>query len=151
MAKECSVDKLTNIATIILAVVFGLVVFHAPLSVFFGQYAPQLLVKSWKEIILLGVTPLVFLCVWRAGRVKYFSRFILLRLILAYAVLHLLLLFVFTANASQKLAGLAIDLRYVLFFGLVFCACSLAPSASPECSPAIRNSFSGLKAGVEVR
>ena len=28
---------------------------------------------------------------------------------------------------------------------------SLAPSASPECSPAIRNSFSGREAGVDVR
>lgn len=129
MTKYWRENKILKIASFSLATVFGLVVFHAPISVYFGQYAPPLLVKSWKEIILLLLVPVVLFAVWRSGKLGYFSRDLVLRLILAYALLHIVLLFVFTTNPDQILAGLAIDLRYVLFFGLVFCVVSLLPSA----------------------
>ncbi len=125
MVKQSQENKLLKIASIGLAAIFGLVVFHAPLSVFFGQYAPPLLVKSWKEIVLLVLLPLIAWAVLRSGTLARFSRDRLLRLILAYAALHLLLLFMFAATPSQALAGLAIDLRYLLFFVLVFCVASL--------------------------
>lgn len=127
MAKQSRENKILKIASIGLAAIFGIVVFHAPLSVFFGQYAPPLLVKSWKEITMLLLLPLIAWVVWRSGALLRFSRDRLLRLIAAYAALHLVLLFIFNANYDQKLAGLAIDLRYILFFVLVFCAANLQP------------------------
>lgn len=128
MAKQWPGDKIQKIASLGLAVVFGLVVFHAPLSVFFGRYADPLLVKSWKELVLLLAVPLIFYIVWCSGQLARFSRDAVLRLIVAYALLHVLLLLLFATSSSQKLAGLAIDLRYLLFFVLVFCLASLQPS-----------------------
>lgn len=129
MTKKLLGSKMVDGATVLLAVVFGLVVFHAPLSVFFGQFAPPLLVKSWKEIIMLIVLlPLMF-GAWQAGKLRYFNRNLLLCLILLYALLHIVLLGFFASSATQKLAGLAIDLRYELFFGLVLAALTLRPLA----------------------
>jgi hypothetical protein len=129
MAKQLSSSKTTTLATAILAAVFGLVVFHAPISVFFGQYAPSLLVKSWKEIVLLATIPLIFVTVWRAHMFKKFAKNNLLRLIVAYALLHLFVWVAFPGGLNQKFAGLAIDLRYFLFFALIFCVVCLQPSA----------------------
>lgn len=118
---------MSQLASFCLAAVFGLVVFHAPLSVFFGQFFNPLLVKSWKEIILISMLPLVTAIVWRSGKLKQLSSNIILRLIVIYALLHILYLCMFGGELDQKLSGLAIDLRYVLFFSLVFCLASLRP------------------------
>jgi O-antigen ligase/polysaccharide polymerase Wzy-like membrane protein len=128
MVKRSSNDKAAKIATIGLLVVFGLVVFHAPLSVFFGQYAPPLLVKSWKEILMVVLLPVIIFIVGRASKLGYFSRDLLLRLILIYAMLHVIVLCMPGTNINQKFAGLAIDLRFLLFFALVFCLVSLRPT-----------------------
>ncbi len=128
MTKYWRENKILKIASFSLATVFGLVVFHAPLSVYFGQYAPPLLVKSWKEILLLLLIPLVALVVWRLGALTQLAQDRLLQLVVAYALLHVTLLLAFNTTASQKLAGLAIDLRYLLFFVLVFVVVGLQPN-----------------------
>lgn len=51
----------------------------------------------------------------------------ILRLIAAFAVLHLLLIPVFYSGVLPVLAGLIIDLRYLLFFALVYVLLKLAP------------------------
>lgn len=127
MAKQFPADKTSQLASFLLAAVFGLVVFHAPLSVFFGQFFDPLLVKSWKEITLAVALPLVFIVVLRSDKLRHFSRNPLLRLIVIYALLHLSYLLLYEGGFNQKIAGLAIDLRYILFFSLVFCLASLRP------------------------
>lgn len=122
-----SIDKPTRVVAIVLLFVFAIVVFHAPISVFFGQFLPESIVKGWKEILMLVVTPLVAYIVWRAGAFKQFSQDLLIRLIVLYALLHFLLL-ALGGDTQQKLAGLAIDLRYFLFFVLVFVVVSLQPN-----------------------
>ncbi len=110
-------------------VVFGLVVFHAPISVFLGQYLSPEIVKGWKEIILLLLIPFVLFLVYRAGLLKKLSNDRLMQIIGVYVLLHLVLVFFFQTTTYQKVAGLAIDLRYMLFFVLVFCAVILWPKS----------------------
>lgn len=138
MVKQYAGDKVIKVATAALVTIFGLIVFHAPLSVFFGQFTAPLLIKSWKEIILVFTLLIVIIIAWRLRKFTYFSRDLLLRLMLFYAVLHVGYLFVFDANESQKIAGLAIDLRYMLFFVLIFCLVNIKPG--------LRSTF--LKVGV---
>lgn len=122
-----TIDKPTRVVATVLLFVFAVVVFHAPLSVFFGQFLPEFIVKGWKEILMLVVTPLVAYIVWRADGFKQFSQDLLVQLIALYAFLHFLLL-ALDGNTQQKLAGLAIDLRYLLFFILVFAIVSKQPN-----------------------
>ncbi len=112
--------------------VFGGIVLQGPLSVGLGSLWPdyELLIKSWKEILLLiaGLILLVQLC-----RRHQFGRLRdpLLLLIAAYGLLHLLLLLPFWQGTEASLAGLMIDLRYVLFFGLVYVSLQLYPTYRP--------------------
>lgn len=117
---------LTGITGFLLLVVFGLVVFHAPINVYFSQFLPEIIVKSWKELILLICIPLIFILVIRKRYISVFQKDILLILMAVYGGLHVLLLVVFHGSNLQKLAGLAIDLRYILFFILVFTFLTLA-------------------------
>ncbi len=108
--------------------VFGLVVFHAPFTVFFGQFLDQDILKAWKELLLVAVSLLTLFVVVKSGYLKVFGKDLLLQLIAAYFLLHLFLLAFFSTAPYQKLAGLAIDLRYLLFFVLVFCVVAIAPT-----------------------
>ncbi len=112
-----------------LLIIFGLIIFHAPLSVYGGTLFPQfdLLIKSWKEILLIIALPVgVFLAI-KSGLAKKMQKDYLFLVIVFYAVLHLLLLVFFETSLNQILSGLAIDLRYVLFFTLLYIAIKLAP------------------------
>lgn len=126
-----SISKLTLLTTSALLVVFGLVVFHAPISVFFGQYVSTDVVKSWKEIIMLLTVPFVLFLVYKEGLINQLTRDRLLQLVGFYALFHIVLLLFFQTDAYQKAAGLAIDLRYLLFFTLVFCIVALWPKSRP--------------------
>ncbi|MBI3494615.1 O-antigen ligase family protein [Candidatus Saccharibacteria bacterium] len=108
--------------------VFAVIIFHAPLSVYLGQFFQPELVKAWKEALLLVVIPLVLYLLWRAKLLRKFSSDLLLQLIVVYAGLHFVLLFAVPTNSYQRLAGLSIDLRYLLFFVLVFSVIVLQPS-----------------------
>lgn len=113
----------------ILLFVFALIIFHAPLSVYCGTLFPQfeLLIKSWKEILLLATLPIGIYLAMRYGIDKEMKNDYLFLVIVLYAALHLFLLDLFVTSLSQALAGLAIDLRYVLFFTLFYIAIKLVP------------------------
>ena len=123
-----SLDRLTNLVAGLLLFVFAVIIFHAPLSVYLGQFFQPELVKAWKEALLLVVIPLVLYLLWRAKLLRKFSSDLLLQLIVVYAGLHFVLLFAIPTNSYQRLAGLSIDLRYLLFFVLVFSVIVLQPS-----------------------
>lgn len=112
----------------ILLAVFGGIVLHAPLSVGLSTLWPDasLFIKSWKEI-LLGVA--LVLALLLVARQKAWAKFNtpLFWLIGGFAALNVLLIPVFYTGAAATAAGLFINLRYLLFFILVFVALRLHP------------------------
>lgn len=116
------VSRVEKIYAAVLAVIFGGIVLHAPLSVGFGVLFPDydLLIKSWKEVLMLALIPLAVIIVTRHGIWTELLHDWIFRLVVAYAALHILLVGLLYQGAAATAAGLAIDLRYVLFFGLVY-------------------------------
>ena len=120
---------LTSVYAIILLIIFGGIVVHAPLTVWLGTVFPDYspLIKSWKEILMIPAALLAGVLVTRQGLWRELSRDWLFRLIVAYALLHIVLAIILPQDTLAQLAGFAIDLRYVLFFGLVYVLIRLAP------------------------
>lgn len=121
--------KLERLYGLLLLTIFGGIVVHAPLTVYLGVQFPQWLplIKSWKEVVMLvagGVAAVVLAkrSLWR----EIFSDR-LIQYIAAYSALHLALAVVLGGTVLALLAGLAIDLRFVVFFGLVYVLMKLAP------------------------
>lgn len=121
--------KLEKIYAITLMVIFGGIVLHAPLSVGFGVLFPDfdLLIKSWKEILMLLLIPLAIIIVNHHKLWPQLVRDWIFRLIVAYTALHLILVVVLYQGLPATAAGLAIDLRYVLFFALVYVLIRVRP------------------------
>jgi hypothetical protein len=113
----------------LLMVIFGGIVFHAPLSVGLGVLFPhfELLIKSWKEILMVLSVPLAFVIISRHHLWKKLWNDWLLQLIGVFAALHIVLIAIFYQGAAATAAGLAIDLRYLLFFCLVYVAVRVYP------------------------
>lgn len=114
---------------VLLAIIFGGIVLHAPLSVWLGSIWPEneLLFKVWKELLMIFAAGLVTAMITRRRMWAELGRDKVFWCIVAYAGLHVLLVGLFRLNAEATLAGLAIDLRYVLFFGLVYVALRAIP------------------------
>lgn len=112
-----------------LMIVFAGVVFHAPLSVWLGVNLPEydLLVKAWKEMILVALFPIGIFLAWKRGVLREILQDKIIFGIGLYALLHILLVFVFQPPLLATISGLMIDLRYVLFFTLVYTALKMAP------------------------
>lgn len=112
----------------LLVIIFGGIVVHAPLTVWLGSIFPDysLLIKSWKEILIIvaAVIALVILRRRKQFSIIRESLFIGIGIYLGTYVLSLLL---FGGDASSVSAGLAIDLRYILYFALVLIAVRLYP------------------------
>lgn len=110
-------------------IVFAGVVFHAPLSVWLGVNLPEydLLVKAWKEMILVALFPIGIFLAWKRGVLREILQDKIIFGIGLYALLHILLVFVFHPPLLATISGLMIDLRYVLFFTLVYTALKMAP------------------------
>jgi hypothetical protein len=118
-----------KLSIILLAVIFAGIVVHAPLSVWLGSLWPEneLLFKVWKELLMIFAAGLVAGMVSRRKMWRELAHDKLFWLIVAYASLHVALIFVFKLPAEATMAGLAIDLRYVLFFGLLYVALKALP------------------------
>lgn len=108
--------------------IFGGIVLQGPISVGFGTLWPNydLLIKSWKEILMLIAGIIVLFLLFKKKQFKLLRDPIMVAICL-YAILHLILIIFIHSNLKSILAGLAIDLRYVLFFGLVYIAVKLYP------------------------
>lgn len=98
------------------------VTLHAPFTVWLGTLLPAYdeLIKSWKEI-LMGVC-LLLVIVYISYRHVWHElwRDWIIRLAALYALLHVMLLPWMWQGIPAALAGLLIDLRYVLFFVLIY-------------------------------
>lgn len=112
----------------ILLVIFTGIVLHAPISVGFGVLWPQfdLIIKSWKEILMGVALVLGLVAVARRKAWKQLNTPILW-LIGGFAALNLLMIPVFYNGFDATVAALFINLRYLLFFVLVYVALVLYP------------------------
>lgn len=118
-----------KILAAVLLVIFGGVVVHAPLSVWLGTVVPEysLLVKAWKEVLLLFAALLTAVIVTKRQLWRWLAGDWVLRLVAAYGALHVALAAFLHEGFVATAAGLLIDLRYVLFFGLVYVLVRIAP------------------------
>lgn len=125
--------RIEKLYIIPLMVVFGGIVLHAPLSVSLGTLFPRysLLIKSWKEIIMLLLVPLAIYLMSKRRLWHELANDWLMRLIAGYAALHLLTILFLFQGAKATAAGLLIDLRYLLFFCLVYVGMRLWSSFRP--------------------
>lgn len=112
----------------LLLVIFGGMVLHAPLTVWLSSNFPDcsLFIKSWKEILMLIASFIAIYLLYK-NKKFYILRNPLILAIIAYAALHIILLFINNQGLMPSLAGLIIDLRYLLFFVLVYVAIQLFP------------------------
>jgi len=112
----------------LLLVVFGGIVLHAPFSVGFSTLFPdsELLIKSWKEILLGVATLLLPVLLTIHKRWNIFKEPLFL-LIAAFAALNIALIPLYFTGIEATLAGILVNLRYLLFFVLVYVALALYP------------------------
>ena len=106
----------------ILLVILGGIVLHAPFIVVFGNLLPEyeLLIKAWKEILMLVAGGLAVVVATRYKLWRQLLHDKLIWLCLGFLVVHLVTMLIFWHGAAATLAGLAIDLRFAAYFGLVY-------------------------------
>lgn len=114
----------------LLLMVFGFIVIHAPLTVWLGVQVPQLAVpiKAWKEVLTLGALALLTAALYQRGRLNAFVRQPLIAIALVYSALHVFMIGLYPQGLQATVAGLLIDLRYVLYFVAVAAFLHLYPS-----------------------
>lgn len=105
-----------------LLIVFGLIVLHAPLSVWLGTLFPEyeLLIKSWKELLMAVLVPVAIIVMTRRKAWRPLLADPIFYCVTGYAVLHLFISVLLHQGIEPTLAGLAIDLRFALFFALLY-------------------------------
>lgn len=121
--------RLEKMYIVLLMVIFGGIVLHAPLSVGLGVLFPHLdlIIKSWKEILMIIAVPMAIIIVTKRQLWKEFLDDWLFRLIVLFALLHIALIPLFYQGLKVAAAGIAIDLRYLLFFCLMYVALKSMP------------------------
>lgn len=139
MVKQRPQKILEKLYVGILLVIFGGIVLHAPLSVGFGTLFPNfnLEIKAWKEVLMAIASVVAVILLYQKKQFKLLREPIIMA-IGAYIILHLLLLISFNNGLTASVSGLFIDLRYLVFFILVY----LAVKMWPDC----RNCF--VKVGL---
>ena len=118
-----------RVLVVILLIIFGGIAIHAPLTVWLGTIWPAYdqVIKAWKELLMAVALALLIIVALRRNMVGTFLRDRLLQLSLAYAGLHFVMIAVFQNGLLAAGAGLLIDLRFVLYFVLVYCTIRLLP------------------------
>lgn len=120
--------RVSKLLVILLLVIFGGIVLHAPLTVVSSTLWPEwsLLFKSWKEILMLVAGILLLIELRRHHKAKLILD-PLIYLIGLYGLVHIILIPVGFQGLMPTLAGLMIDLRYVFFFALVYLTLKMYP------------------------
>ena len=128
-SKSFPLNRLEKLYLGILLVIFGGIVLHAPLSVGLGTLFPDynLLIKSWKEILIVIACVISFIILRRTRRTSILKEPLMIGIGI-YLGIHVLCLVLLGGEASSVVAGLAIDVRYIVFFGLIFIAMRLYPT-----------------------
>lgn len=119
---------ISKIYIAILLIIFGLIVLQAPISVGFGSLWPDysLIIKAWKEILMVVAAVIAVYLLIKNQKIQII-KIPLIIAVFIYILLHLGLLFYKPQGLLASLAGLMIDLRYLVFFLLVYIAVKLYP------------------------
>ncbi len=114
--------RLQHVIAWLLLLIMGLIVIHAPLTVFLGTRFPEIAesIKAWKEVLMLVALVLLAVDCTRRKAWRAIFKDKLLWLISGYAVLHLVLSVGYHVPANAVVAGLMIDLRYIAYFALIY-------------------------------
>lgn len=106
----------------LLLVVFGFIVIHAPITVFVSAHWPDvsLYAKAWKELAILLAGLLVAVGCIASGYWRTAVKDKLLWAAGAFIAMHLVVLAVSDGTWQSIVAGLMIDLRYVVYFVVVY-------------------------------
>lgn len=111
-----------------MALILVLMPFHAFLSTWLGTaIGPLWLWKSWKELLLVGLTLATLIWLARRDKLKEVFTDPIVLLLCTYAFIVLNLTYVATDPMAAKAAGLAMDLRYFVIFGLGYMLARYAP------------------------
>jgi hypothetical protein len=111
-------------------IILGGVIIHAPLTVWLGSIYPQdlILFKVWKEALMGVCLLLICVLVTQRQQWKVLLSDTAMRLAAAFAALHVLLLGWMPQSLAVATAGLLIDLRFILFFVIVYATLKLYPA-----------------------
>lgn len=120
--------NLIKIYAALLLVIFALIIIHAPLTVFLGTQFPNFAqgIKAWKEIVMLVAAILAVILLSQKHLWKKLLSDKIIQLAVAFIGVHLISLLIWN-GADQAIAGLMIDLRFVVYFGLVYVLMLTAP------------------------
>lgn len=128
-------NTFTRIYAVILLIIFGGIVLHAPFIVgmetLFPEYA--LIFKSWKELLMVPAAGIALFLVHRKDMWRQLANDMILRAVAVYMTLHLLIAAAFLTGPMATVAGLMIDLRHIVFFVLVYVLLILAPEYKKVC------------------
>lgn len=130
MVKHTQLRGLEKLYIVLLLVVFGVIVLHAPLSVGLSTLFPEtsLYIKAWKELLLGLAVGLAVYVVVRRRLLPQLNQ-PLFWAIAGFGLVNLALIPVFYTGFEATLAALLINLRFFLFFVLVY----IAVIAFPRC------------------
>ena len=106
---------------ILLVVAAGIVV-HAPLTVWLGTVWPAWsdVLKAWKELLMAVALVLLIVIALKRKMADTLLRDRVMQLAVIYAGIHFLMIGVFNNDLRAAGAGLLNDLRFVLYFVLVY-------------------------------
>lgn len=123
-------DSVVRIYAFILLFIFGGIVLHAPFIVGMGTIFPSydLAIKSWKEVLMVAAAILALWLVWQRGTWRELLRDRVMQVAVLYGALHALTALALRSDPLATIVGLAIDVRYVLFFALVYTLIKMAPA-----------------------
>lgn len=111
----------------LLLVIWGLIVVHAPITVWLTSNGLPDSVKAWKEVLMAVAAVLLLVYAYRKRKISVFRNDTLIWAAGMYGLLHLIMAFCLPMPSDAMAAGLGIDLRYILYFVLVYVFIKLAP------------------------
>lgn len=102
---------------------------HAPMTVWLGTQFPDYVeyIKAWKELLMAMALVLLITAAVRKQQLDALLQDRLMQIALAYAGLHFVMVSVFQNGLMQAGAGLLIDLRFILYFVVVYGTIKLYP------------------------
>lgn len=118
------------VAGLLLAIAAGMAI-HTPVTLWLGTFVSNewaLVIKSWKEVLMGLALAILFIMAVRRRQLDTLLSDRLLQLSLVYAGLHFVMMMVFQNGLQAAGAGLLIDLRFVLYFVLVYVFLILYPN-----------------------
>jgi len=120
--------KLESVLKAIILIVGIGVILHTPVSVWLSSLLPDFTnyIKAWKEVLLFVGLAIAAVLIFKYKKTVPHKK--LVALVLIYSLLHVFMIAVNYKGLFASIAGLMIDLRYLVYFALVLFAINLDPS-----------------------